>query len=79
MTTATDMLAAYLAAESAILQGKECRWADGRMLRREDLAEIRKGRQEWEIRATGESGAAVGAPTIGGRGFAVADLSGGYQ
>lgn len=79
MTTATDMLAAYLAAESAILQGKEFRWSDGRTLRREDLAEIRKGRQEWETRATGESGAAAGAPTIGGRGFAVADLSGGYQ
>ena len=47
MTTATDMLAAYLQAEAAILAGKEFRWADGRHLRREDLAEIRAGRQEW--------------------------------
>ena len=50
MTTATDMLAAYLQAEAAILAGKEFRWADGRHLRREDLAEIRAGRQEWEAK-----------------------------
>ena len=77
MTTATDMLAAYLQAEAAILTGKEFRWADGRLLRREDLAEIRAGRQEWEAKAAGEAAHASGAPTFGGRGFAVADLSGG--
>lgn len=77
MTTATDMLAAYLQAEAAILAGKEFTWSDGRRLRREDLAEIRKGRQEWENRVAGESAAAAGAPTIGGRSFTVADLSGG--
>jgi len=79
MTTATDMLAAYLAAESAILAGKEFRWADGRHLRREDLVEIRKGRQEWEARVNAESASAAGQPTFGGRSFAVADLSGGYR
>ena len=77
MTTATDMLAAYLAAEAAILAGKEFRWADGRHLRREDLAEIRAGRQEWEAKAASETAKASGAPTLGGRRFAVADLSGG--
>lgn len=79
MTTATDMLAAYLAAESAILTGKEVRWTDGRLLRREDLAEIRKGRQEWEARVGAENATTAGQPTFGGRSYAVADLSGGYQ
>ena len=79
MTTATDMLAAYLAAESAILAGKEVRWSDGRHLRREDLAEIRHGRQEWEARVNAESATAAGQPSFGGRTFAVADLSGGYR
>ena len=77
MTTATDMLAAYLQAEAAILAGKEFRWADGRHLRREDLPEIRAGRQEWESRVAGETAQAASTPTIGGRRFAVADLSGG--
>lgn len=79
MTTATDMLAAYLQAESALLAGKEFRWTDGRHLRREDLAEVRKGRQEWEARVSAESAMAAGHPTFGGRSFAVADLSGGYR
>ena len=77
MTTATDMLAAYLAAEAAILAGKEFRWADGRHLRREDLPEIRAGRQELESRVAGETAQSAGTPTIGGRRFSVADLSGG--
>ena len=75
MTTAADMLAAYLAAESALLQGKEATFGD-RRLRYEDLAEIRKGRQEWERRVSSES-----ARAMGGRGldFSLADLSGGGQ
>lgn len=79
MTTATDMLSAYLQAEAAILAGKEFRWSDGRHLRREDLEEVRKGRQEWEARVSAESAMAAGQPTFGGRSFAVADLSGGYR
>lgn len=73
MSTATDMLAAYLAAETDVLLGKEARVGD-RSFRYEDLPEIRKGRQEWEARVRAEQAAARGAPTIGGLGFAVARM-----
>lgn len=79
MTTATDMLSAYLQAEAAILAGQEFWWSDGRKLRRADLPEIRAGRQEWEARVSAESAMAAGQPTFGGRSFAVADLSGCYR
>lgn len=74
MSTATDMLAAYLAAETAILDGKEVRFGD-RTLRLEDLAEVRKGRMEWEQRVAAESAATANAPSIGGVRFSVARLS----
>lgn len=54
MSTATDMIAAYLAAETAILQGKDVRF-QGRSVTMEDLDSIRKGRQEWEARARAEA------------------------
>lgn len=74
MSTATDMLAKYLAAEQAILEGKEARLGD-RMLRMEDLAEVRKGRQEWETRVAVESrSASAAANAIGGATFSVARL-----
>lgn len=74
MTTATEMLAKYMAAELAILDGKEVRFAD-RALRMEDLPEIRKGRQEWERRVSGESRKAAGDNNaIGGATFSVARL-----
>lgn len=73
MTTATDMLVKYLAAEQAILEGKEARLGD-RVLRMEDLAEIRKGRQEWEARVNAESRQAIEAPSLGGATFSVARL-----
>lgn len=75
MSTATDMVAAYLAAETAILDGKEARLGD-RVVRLEDLSEIRKGRQEWEARVRTAAAAAAKAPTIGGLGFSVARLDG---
>ncbi|MGY6214978.1 hypothetical protein ACW73L_07440 [Methylolobus aquaticus] len=53
MSLASDMVAKYLAAESAILDGKRVRFGD-RDLTMEDLAEIRAGRQEWEARASTE-------------------------
>jgi hypothetical protein len=68
MTTATDMLAAYILAETAILQGKEATIGD-RKLRFEDLAEIRKGRQEWEAKVSSESASAAKSPSIGGLRF----------
>ncbi|WP_341674954.1 hypothetical protein [Niveibacterium sp. SC-1] len=73
MSTATDMLAQYLAAEAAVLTGKEFQMGDQR-LRMEDLPEIRAGRQEWERKAAMERGA--GGPTIGGLAYKLADLSG---
>lgn len=65
MSTATDMLAKYLAAEQAILSGKEHRWGD-RALTMEDLAEIRKGRQEWETRVSNEQAGRARVPSVGG-------------
>jgi len=53
MTTATDMLDKYLAAEQAILEGKSVEFK-GRKLGYEDLAEIRAGRMEWESRVKSE-------------------------
>lgn len=53
MSTATDMIAAYLAAEKAILEGKDVSF-QGRRVSMEDLDAIRKGRQEWEMRARAE-------------------------
>lgn len=73
MTTTTDMLAKYLAAEQALLEGKEARLGD-RLLRMEDLAEIRKGRQEWETRVNAESRQAAAAPSLGGATYSVARL-----
>jgi hypothetical protein len=73
MTTATDMLAQYLAAESALLEGKSIIFNE-RHLTREDLSEIRKGRKEWERRVAAENAQAAGAPTIGGLGYSLARL-----
>lgn len=68
MTIATDMIAAYLAAETAILQGKDVSF-QGRRVGMEDLAEIRNGRQEWESRARAEQQPGAGR---GGLRYAVA-------
>jgi hypothetical protein len=61
MTTlaqAQAILEKYLAAEADILLGKEVRLGSSgggadRLWRSEDLAELRKGRQEWERRVAG--------------------------
>ncbi|PPT44528.1 primosomal replication protein PriB/PriC domain protein [Xanthomonas arboricola] len=47
MKTAQEMLTTYQQAEIAVLQGQSVRFGE-RMLTRADLAEIRKGRQEWQ-------------------------------
>lgn len=73
MTTSTVMRDAYIAAETAILLGKEASLGD-RRLRYEDLAEIRAGRKEWEARVAAENGKAAKAPTIGGLTFSVARM-----
>lgn len=73
MTTATDMLAKYLTAEAELLSGKVTRM-DDRLLQLEDLAEIRKGRIEWEKRVSAESMRAARAPTIGGLSYSIARM-----
>lgn len=75
MTQATDMLNLYIQAESAVLTGQEFRLGD-RTVRYADLAEIRKGRAEWQSKVNAEIARASGAPTIGGLGFSVARLDG---
>ncbi len=63
------MLDFYMRAEAFVLQGQSIRYGD-RLLTHADLAEIRKGRQEWQI--------IVGQQSDGGRRprFAVADFGG---
>lgn len=74
MTTATEMLAKYLAAECALLEGKEVSFGD-RRLRMEDLPSIIKGRQEWEQRVARESARGNKAATIGGLEMKVASFN----
>lgn len=73
MTQAADMLALYIQAESAILKGQEFTLGDKR-LRRADLDMVQAGRREWQARVNSENRAAAGSTTIGGLGFAVANL-----
>ncbi|WP_017123157.1 hypothetical protein, partial [Xanthomonas vasicola] len=54
--TAQEMLTTYQQAEIAVLQGQSVRFGE-RMLTRADLAEIRKGRQEWQAAVGREAGA----------------------
>ena len=71
--TASEMLAKYLAAEAAVLQGRDIQF-EGRRVSMSDLPDIIRGRKEWEQRVTAERRRASGAPTIGGLGFSVARL-----
>ena len=73
MSTATDMLASYLAAEATVLSGQTVQF-NGRTVTTENLAEIRKGRVEWERRVAAESG--TRGATIGGLSFSVARFDG---
>ncbi|CAN7313371.1 hypothetical protein [Acidovorax delafieldii] len=72
MSTATDMYAAYLAAETAILLGKDVSF-QGRRVAMEDLDSIRKGRQEWEAKASAEAQPAGRRGGLGG--YAVASFN----
>lgn len=74
MTTATEMLAQYLAAEATVLQGQTIEF-NGRRVGMSDLPSIREGRKEWETRVIAERSRESGAPTIGGLGFSRARLS----
>lgn len=65
------MIAAYLAAEAAILAGKDISF-QGRRVAMEDLDAIRKGRQEWEAKARTEQQPAGRRGGLGG--YAVASF-----
>lgn len=72
MTTlaqAQTLLDQYIAAETAVLEGKEIAIGTGGTDRRwksEDLAEIRKGRQEWQATVNALTARAAATPTFGG-------------
>lgn len=73
MSTATIMLEKYLAAEAAILDGKEAKIGD-RSFRNEDLDKVIAGRKEWEAKVAAEQRRASGAKSIGGLGYSVARM-----
>jgi hypothetical protein len=60
MSTASDLLAKYLAAEMAILDGQSYRMGE-RMLTLADLAAVQKERTNLERRVQGETNSGGGA------------------
>jgi len=58
-----ERLAAYLAAEAAILRNQSAALPDGRQVTRTNLAEVRKGIEDLRR----EIGTATGAPIVRGR------------
>lgn len=70
MSTATDMLALYIAAEQAVLKNQSYS-INGRTLTRANLAEIRAGRHEWEAKVNSESARSQGGSVM----YSVADWS----
>jgi len=54
VTTPSDMVSLYMQAEMDLLAGKTVT-LNGKTLAMEDLAEIRKGRHEWERRVHQEA------------------------
>lgn len=71
MSIATEMLSKYLAAEAAILDGKQISF-QGRTMGMEDLDKVIAGRKEWEQRVAQDSRAGAGRPSLGGMSFGVA-------
>lgn len=71
MSQATDMLQAYIAAETKILAGQSVSMS-GRMLTRADLGEVRAGRLEWQRVVDAEQRTAAGG---GGPRYSVAGFS----
>lgn len=72
MSTASERLARYIAAESAILEGQEVRMEGPggyKVWRGADLDVIRKAIEDLRRDVAAERAAASGAPTIGGLTF----------
>lgn len=70
MSTATDMVALYIAAEKAVLNSQSYSIA-GRALTRANLPEIRAGRKEWEAVVRSENAGSQGGSSL----YSVADFS----
>ena len=70
MSEATDMLALYIAAEKAVLEGQSYSIA-GRSMTRADLPEIRAGRREWEAKVRAEKAKTQGGSSL----YSVADFT----
>ena len=70
MSTATDMLALYIAAEKAVLKNQSYT-IDSVSYTKADLDKLRVGRQEWQRIVNNESAAAQGGSSL----FSVADFS----
>lgn len=74
MSTASDMVAMYVAAEQAVLKGQSYMISTGtgsRQLTRANLPEIRAGRREWEQRLAAEQAGSQGGSSL----YSVADFS----
>lgn len=73
------MLAKYIEAEQAVLEGKAIRMGTGgagidRQWTSEDLPAIRAGRQEWQRTVAALQASADGVPRLGGVGFSLASF-----
>lgn len=74
--TAQQWVDYYLQIENDLLAGKEVSFDDGRRVVMENLADVRKGRYEWERRAKLEARSGCGqAFGCGGLTYRTADLS----
>lgn len=63
MSTATDMLAAYIAAETAILGGQSYS-INGHSYTYADLEKVQKGREDWQLIVNRETQRAAGKSSV---------------
>jgi len=69
MSTATDMLTAYITAETTILKGQSY-MINGHSFTRADLSEVQKGREYWQAEVNNEN-----AKKSGSSSYAVASFN----
>lgn len=69
MSTATEMLALYIAAETAILRAQSY-IINGRTMTRANLREVTAGRKEWEAKVHAENARVQGGSAL----YSVADF-----
>lgn len=70
MSTATDMLDLYIAAEKAVLLNQSYT-IGGRSLTRANLKEIREGRDHWQSKVDSETASTQGGSSL----FSLADFT----